>query len=218
MRSVLIKQTYTVYVNTRRGQRKWHLSTYFICSFNRNNADMFLVAYFTEDTVHRLKSIDDIPQLASLTVPAGQYVSARSAKGRSDHSYSPEFEGPGFAQLEYVPYAPPQAPSTSPQPLSNVNPSLYSSSGGWSSSSEKPGQQISCIHPTSQSSSSSQSTDGNRDHAQGLVPLAFLEEQPPPRRHPNDEKVLMMLTSRCFRERQKWLHSSIGTEPSAASR
>ncbi len=219
MRSVLIKQTYTVYVNTHRGQRKWHLSRYFICVLPAIIPIRLAVAYFTEETVHRLQSIDDIPRLASLTVPAGQYISARSAKGRPDHRYSPESEGSGFTQLEYVPYAPFQAPPASPpEPLSTVNQSLYPSSIGWPNSSANNGQRMSCIRPLSQSSSSSQSTEGNRDHSQGLVPLSYLEDQPPPRRHPNDEKVLMMLTSRCFQDRQNWLHSSLGTRSGAVTR
>jgi len=177
------------------------------------------VAYFTEDTVHRLQSIDDIPRLASLTVPAGQYISARSAKGRPDHGYSPESEGSGFTHLEYVPYAPFQAPPASPpEQLSIVNQSHYPSSMGWHNPSVNQGQRTSCIRPLSQSSSSSQATEGNKAHSQGLVPLSYLKDQPPPRRHPNDEKVLMMLTSRCFQDRQTWLHSSLGTRSGAVSR
>jgi len=66
-RNSLIKQTYTVFVETPKGQRKWHL-----------------IGYFTEESIERLKCIDDIPQLATLQVPHGKYKSARSAKGRPD--------------------------------------------------------------------------------------------------------------------------------------
>ncbi|KAJ2930288.1 hypothetical protein H1R20_g6838, partial [Candolleomyces eurysporus] len=74
-RTVLIKQTYTVFVDTPRGQRKWHL-----------------IAYFTEESLERLRSIDDIPQLANLRVPPGKYKSARSAKGRPEHIFNPDAE------------------------------------------------------------------------------------------------------------------------------
>lgn len=57
----LIKQTYSVLVQTQRGRRKWHLT-----------------AYFTQDTLENLRTIDDLPELASLHVPPGKYISARS--------------------------------------------------------------------------------------------------------------------------------------------
>ncbi|KAF8629897.1 hypothetical protein AX15_003253 [Amanita polypyramis BW_CC] len=97
-RNSLIKQTYTVFVDTSKGQRKWHL-----------------IAYFTEEFIERLKCIDDIPQLATLQVPHGKYKSARSAKGRPDHIFNPESDVPEYAHLEYVPYTPRPALSHSPK-------------------------------------------------------------------------------------------------------
>ncbi|KAJ7861319.1 Gti1/Pac2 family-domain-containing protein [Mycena olivaceomarginata] len=70
---LLIKQTYTAFVDTPRGQRKWHL-----------------IAYFTEESVDRLNCIDDYPDLSSLHVPHGKYKSARSVKGRPDHIFNPD--------------------------------------------------------------------------------------------------------------------------------
>ncbi|KAJ7680881.1 Gti1/Pac2 family-domain-containing protein [Mycena polygramma] len=64
MRENLIKQTYSVFVETASGRRKWHL-----------------IAYFTQDTVDYLHDVRDLPGLAHLEVPAGVYKSARSAKG-----------------------------------------------------------------------------------------------------------------------------------------
>ncbi|KAF8160700.1 Gti1/Pac2 family-domain-containing protein [Crassisporium funariophilum] len=64
-RPSLIKQTYSVFVETFRGRRKWHL-----------------IAYFTQETLHQLHTIDDIPALASLNVPLGTYRSARNPKQR----------------------------------------------------------------------------------------------------------------------------------------
>ncbi|KAH7889093.1 Gti1/Pac2 family-domain-containing protein [Phlebopus sp. FC_14] len=59
-RSSLVKQTYSVFVDTPRGRRKWHL-----------------IAYFTSDTVDHLRTISSIPELARLDVPPGKYRSAR---------------------------------------------------------------------------------------------------------------------------------------------
>ncbi|KAF9050093.1 Gti1/Pac2 family-domain-containing protein [Panaeolus papilionaceus] len=165
-RSVLIKQTYTVFVDTPRGQRKWHL-----------------IAYFTEETVERLRSIDDVPQLASLTVPHGRYKSARSAKGRPDHIFNPDSDGSAFSRLEYVPYAP-RPPQPSP-PASSPQPDPWS--GKRSRESSIP------LRPGPASNASSD--DFPRE---SLVPLSYLQDHPPPRRDPTDEKVLMLLTSRSF--------------------
>lgn len=41
---------------------------------------VLLVAYFTKDTVDYLRTVDDIPHLACIKVPAGIYKSARSAQ------------------------------------------------------------------------------------------------------------------------------------------
>ncbi|KAF8971096.1 Gti1/Pac2 family-domain-containing protein [Flammula alnicola] len=70
-RQRLTKQTYSVFVETPRGRRKWHL-----------------IAYFVPDTVHLLHSIDDHPLLANLRVPRGMYTSARTSKNSRIHSSS----------------------------------------------------------------------------------------------------------------------------------
>lgn len=63
----LVKQTYSVYVDTPEGRRKWHL-----------------VAYYTPETRDTLLTVDDIPELAALRyhVPPGAYLPARLARGR----------------------------------------------------------------------------------------------------------------------------------------
>lgn len=170
-RTVLIKQTYTVFVDTPRGQRKWHL-----------------IAYFTEESLDRLLSIDDIPQLANLRVPPGKYKSARSAKGRPDHIFNPESEGNhGYSQLEYVSYASPTR-RNSPmlvdpphnRPLTWVDTSPIETSRRASP-------------PRRRSPGSSVSSDDSPDSS--LAPLAYLQNIPPPRRHPIDEKTLMLFTA-----------------------
>ncbi|KAJ7933815.1 hypothetical protein B0H13DRAFT_2650318 [Mycena leptocephala] len=50
----LVKQTYSVWVETERGKRKWHLT-----------------AYFTQTTVDRLGTVDDIRDVHELEVPPG---------------------------------------------------------------------------------------------------------------------------------------------------
>jgi hypothetical protein len=161
-RHSLIKQTYTVFVDTSKGQRKWHL-----------------IAYFTEESVERLKCIDDIPQLANLQVPHGKYKSARSAKGRPDHIFNPELEASEYGHLEYVPYTPRAVPSHSPKESVWHKPGLHETRHigprrrpGWIGDST--------------------SNDGNGPAA--LAPLAYLENIPPPRRHPLDEKALKLLS------------------------
>ncbi|KAF9063408.1 hypothetical protein BDP27DRAFT_1232176, partial [Rhodocollybia butyracea] len=73
-RPLLIKQTYSVFVETPSGQRKWHL-----------------IAYFDEESLPHLHTVDEFPRLASLPVPHGKYKSARSpTKGRPDHIFNPD--------------------------------------------------------------------------------------------------------------------------------
>ncbi|KAN0091601.1 Gti1/Pac2 family domain containing protein [Tylopilus felleus] len=61
----LVKQTYSVWVETEKGRRKWHLT-----------------AYFTQATVDELGTIDDIPGVAELVVPEGTFQSTRVGKNR----------------------------------------------------------------------------------------------------------------------------------------
>jgi len=161
-RNSLIKQTYTVFVETPKGQRKWHL-----------------IGYFTEESIERLKCIDDIPQLATLQVPHGKYKSARSAKGRPDHIFNPESDVPEFAHLEYVPYTPRSASSHSPKERTWRN-----------SSHEAPHSEQRRLSAWGGSDSTSTDDGG----LEGLAPLAYLENIPPPRRHPLDEKALKLLS------------------------
>ncbi|KIM45334.1 hypothetical protein M413DRAFT_442010 [Hebeloma cylindrosporum] len=72
----LTKQTYSVYVNTPKGRRKWHL-----------------IAYVVPETVERLATINDHPELASLHVPRGMYTAARLSKTRRKDSTSTFLSG-----------------------------------------------------------------------------------------------------------------------------
>ncbi|KIK69278.1 hypothetical protein GYMLUDRAFT_152473, partial [Collybiopsis luxurians FD-317 M1] len=61
----LVKQTYSVWVETDKGRRKWHLT-----------------AYFTQLTVDNLKTIDDVLGVGDLVVPEGMFKSTRVNKSR----------------------------------------------------------------------------------------------------------------------------------------
>ncbi|KAF8902899.1 hypothetical protein CPB84DRAFT_1775145 [Gymnopilus junonius] len=62
----LVKQTYSVWVETGKGRRKWHLT-----------------AYFTPATYDQLGTVDDIPSLRDLVVPEGTFTSTRTGKSRT---------------------------------------------------------------------------------------------------------------------------------------
>ncbi|KAF7985095.1 hypothetical protein HWV62_8983 [Athelia sp. TMB] len=61
----LVKQTYSVWVETPNGRRKWHLT-----------------AYFTQATVDQLGTINDLQGVGSLFVPEGLFQSTRTGKNR----------------------------------------------------------------------------------------------------------------------------------------
>jgi len=92
-RGNLIKQTYSVFVETCRGRRKWHL-----------------IAYFTQENLDYLRTVDDVPTLASLSVPPGRYRTARTSgnRGRSHTQVS--------EMISYPPH-----PSYGEYPISNPN-------------------------------------------------------------------------------------------------
>ncbi|KAJ3719041.1 Gti1/Pac2 family-domain-containing protein [Lentinula guzmanii] len=148
-RENLIKQTYSVFVETSRGRRKWHL-----------------IAYFTQESLEFLHTIDDISGLSSLHVPPGKYKSARSAKnGKSSVSpvYEPSTINP-FRDVSHSPYPRHQLITAqtyyNPAVLENRRPSVSS---------------VERRNPV-------------------LAPLAYLEHIPPLRRHPLDEEALMSFT------------------------
>ncbi|KAI9455479.1 Gti1/Pac2 family-domain-containing protein [Lactarius psammicola] len=61
----MIKQTYSVYVQTTEGMKKWHLN-----------------AYWTQEDLDQLSTVDDFPELRSLDVPPGHYLCARTNRMR----------------------------------------------------------------------------------------------------------------------------------------
>ncbi|TDL26031.1 hypothetical protein BD410DRAFT_800654 [Rickenella mellea] len=83
----LVKQTYSVLVETPAGQRKWHL-------------------------IHQLRTVDDIPEVSRLEIPPGMYVSAKVGKGRARDSWisgadgdvGPNLTGPPNSHPVYAPF------------------------------------------------------------------------------------------------------------------
>jgi hypothetical protein len=87
----MIKQTYSVYVQTAEGTKKWHLSSSgFAPRWRPQNLthDPFPDAYWTQETLDRLLTVDDIPELRSLDVPPGIYLCARTNRMRETVSRS----------------------------------------------------------------------------------------------------------------------------------
>ncbi|KAK7473267.1 hypothetical protein VKT23_001365 [Stygiomarasmius scandens] len=167
-RSILIKQTYTVFVGTPRGTRKWHL-----------------IAYFTEESLDYLRTIDDIDALATLPVPHGQYKSARSTKGRPENIFNPDQDGQEFPRIEYIQYRP-KSPtlsdrsSQSPPKQDSAMPRRWILHGAT-------GQVVSPNETHPPTSMGPPSPEGD------LAPLVYLQTVSPPRRYPEDEKTLKKL-------------------------
>ncbi|KAF9050054.1 hypothetical protein BJ165DRAFT_1525344 [Panaeolus papilionaceus] len=63
----LVKQTYSVWVETEKGRRKWHLT-----------------AYFTQATIDQLGTIDDIPRVRDVVITDGMFKSTRVIKKKPD--------------------------------------------------------------------------------------------------------------------------------------
>ncbi|KAL0576345.1 hypothetical protein V5O48_005643 [Marasmius crinis-equi] len=106
----LVKQTYSVWVETEKGKRKWHLT-----------------AYFTQATVDQLGTVDDIQDVGSLSVPEGHFKSTRVKKGSSKMEDStpipsavepPKNVHPSLPGRTFVPFPAPPSPSTRSNPVS----------------------------------------------------------------------------------------------------
>ncbi|KAF9257959.1 hypothetical protein L218DRAFT_948756 [Marasmius fiardii PR-910] len=176
-RAILIKQTYTVFVETPRGQRKWHL-----------------IAYFTEESLDQLQCVDDLPHLASLPVPHGRYKSARSSKGRPEHICSgDQHYSDSGSPIEYIPYAPKgsSSPPSSPSNESSLSPKWHErerTHGAYPLGFTSP--------PSPQSPAPGQDRSRRFNHGEeNLAPLVYLQAISPPRRYPEDEKTLKLLAS-----------------------
>ncbi|KAG9309226.1 Gti1/Pac2 family-domain-containing protein [Chiua virens] len=98
----LVKQTYSVWVDTEKGRRKWHLT-----------------AYFTQATVDQLGTIDDIPGVAELVVPEGTFQSTRVSKNRKpddSRARSDVFKVPSSVTRTYAPFPTAYPAQSTPYP------------------------------------------------------------------------------------------------------
>ncbi|KXN89144.1 cAMP-independent regulatory protein pac2 [Leucoagaricus sp. SymC.cos] len=164
----LIKQTYSVHVSlpadrTRGIIRKWHLT-----------------AYFSQNKLDELRTVDEIPGIGDVAVPEGWFKSARVGKARRDS----RAQGNNPQSVE--------ASSQSTTPPFYTYP-LGSSPTSQSRSNGPPNQRSS---PPSPSSHSSTSSIHNTPHPTGqLVPLEYLKNVSAPRRDPTDEQLLRRFSS-----------------------
>ena len=117
-------------------------------------------------TVDDLRCVDDIRELASLTVPPGTYKSARSAKGRPrderffDRQYAPYIYGGPHQHISFPP------------------------TSAWTDDTSR--------HEDPRFGDRMQPCSNKPQNAsQVLAPLVYLQNIAQPRRHPLDEKALM---------------------------
>jgi len=158
-RERLIKQTYSVYVNlSGRGRRKWHL-----------------IAYFTQETIDNLYTIDDFGELSGLQVPPGKFRSARCVKGRPKESSENvgSFNPHQPRSPKYAPY-----PTTTAQPPSPLDPPAWPKA----------------VQDFAQGKLVNSRFTSTPDGSKVLAPLAFLETTHIPKRHPIDDHALRSFT------------------------
>lgn len=164
----LIKQTYSVHVSlpadSSRGiVRKWHLT-----------------AYFSQERLDSLNTIDTIRGVGDVPVPEGLFRSARASKIRRDAS---DMVGPN-ATIR------PAASVSNPAPALHRVPVIHSQTSTHSNMG----------HPTPSHRPYSLPPNPMALQAMGapserLVPLEILQNVSPPRRDPVDEEVLHRLAS-----------------------
>ncbi|KAF7376585.1 cAMP-independent regulatory protein pac2 [Mycena sanguinolenta] len=95
----LVKQTYSVWVETGKGRRKWHLT-----------------AYFTQSTVDQLGTVDDIPKVCHLQVPPGLFTSTRIGKRKNT-----EHDVPAQSVARVYAAFPSPLPPLAPRPVASTS-------------------------------------------------------------------------------------------------
>jgi len=134
-----------------------------------------IVAYFTQETIDNLYTVDEFPELASLQVPSGKFRSARCVKGRPRDTS----ENAGL----YLSHQS-RSPKYAPYPTSTVQPPSPLDPPAWPKAAHD------LAHGKLGHSRFSSTPDG----AQVLAPLAFLETTHIPKRHPIDDRALRSFT------------------------
>ena len=112
----MIKQTYSVYLQTPDGMKKWHLSaSSFHLQGNIESAHQFLDAYWTQETLDKLLTVDDIPELRSLEVAPGTYICART-NNRMQEALSRSARSPLSEGIAYSSSSASASPTCTPHP------------------------------------------------------------------------------------------------------
>jgi hypothetical protein len=178
-----VKQTYSVYIHQSNGHtKKWHISASLWQLDGFARLILLSAAYFSQLRVDELATVDHMPAVARLPVPEGRYTSARSSKHRSRDDTGRRFKSRGSEYPQQSPLSPTDTESTmvySPR-LAPLN--------GYSH------QQLSPVSHASEP----RKPITNPASSTMLVPLAHLQNPhnrlSPPRRYPEDEKLLRSLT------------------------
>ena len=140
-----------------------------------------LAAYFSQNKLDELRTVDEIPGIGNVPVPEGWFKSARIGKARRD-SVRVQAQSPGTLSQPPTPpfYTYPLGSSPTSQqrhvvPLVAAAPHPPSSSPS----------------PSSQSSTASSPSIHTNSQPNGhLVPLEYLRNVSAPRRDPADEQLL----------------------------
>jgi len=90
-----VKQTYSAWVTTAEGDRKWHLT-----------------AYYTDATRDDLKTIDDFPLLKDIVIPDGHFRSNADVKTRKDDTKT------ASVSRTFAPFHPHYSMTTTSEPKS----------------------------------------------------------------------------------------------------
>ncbi|KAG6866396.1 hypothetical protein C0991_004681 [Blastosporella zonata] len=101
----LVKQTYSAWVDIPTGRRKWQLT-----------------AYFTDNTVDTLRTIDDFPSLRDVQAPFGMFQSTKTRTSKSKRKESQEHLEGSQLSSSVTPNVP--SLSFSPEPLTMAQSSL----------------------------------------------------------------------------------------------
>ncbi|KAJ3878402.1 Gti1/Pac2 family-domain-containing protein [Lentinula edodes] len=171
----LVKQTYSVHVSlpadrTRGIVRKWHLT-----------------AYFSQEKLSQLRTIDSVRGIGNVSVPDGLFRSARANKARRDTGVEVSLPGTSLITETVIPSVIlPLSPRGHPGAITH---SSYSRS-----SIIAPIKTT--MTPSTSSSSSSSTSSPVLIHTptttppKQLVPLLYLQNNTSPRRDPADEQLL----------------------------
>ncbi|KAI0948991.1 hypothetical protein AcW1_008712 [Taiwanofungus camphoratus] len=182
--SRLVKQTYSAFVNTPHGRRKWHL-----------------VAYFTRETLGALLTIDHIPGLAALRddIREGQYLTARTSKARTRNEHAGEEQDSGSAEFSQRPrYSPSPSPPAPRGDGTPHTPGCPETAVPDFTSAPFAGP----VGGTDAAESAARLPDPHqaqslalreRTASQDLAPLVYLRMHPYPPRHPIDSVALRSL-------------------------